>query len=136
MVYFIEAHGTGRVKIGHTMGGKPALMNRIEDLQTGCPLSLVAIAVMPGGAPEERALHRKFRGLHERGEWFRLEGDLAALVGLHRLKQPLSVSVYVPRAVKGSKQTRARAKAQGQTAERTARLRSGRWHPLDALFDD
>jgi hypothetical protein len=136
VVYIIEAVGTGRVKIGHTMGGKPALMSRLAALQTGSPLRLVAIAVMAGGPVEEKRLHRRFRRLHERGEWFRKEGDLADFAHQIRLRQPLSVAIYVPRGVGKARRRGPRPRGQAPTSDRVERLRSDRWHPLDELFDD
>lgn len=67
MIYFIETQGM--VKIGHSVDP----LKRFTMLATGCPSRCTLIGVAEGGRPEEKALHKKFSGLHSHGEWFRFE---------------------------------------------------------------
>jgi hypothetical protein len=77
-VYFIEARGAGLVKIGKATEN-PNI--RLATLQTGSGHELKVLHWVPGwGAKEEAKLHRQFKRLHVRGEWFRLEEDLAAYI--------------------------------------------------------
>ena len=71
-IYFIEAEGTGFVKIGKSDNVK----SRIEKLQAGCPFSLRCIFAFEGLPSEEEKLHNKFKKDHYRGEWFYLSKDI------------------------------------------------------------
>jgi hypothetical protein len=64
-VYFI---GAGRfVKIGFAHD----VAKRLVELQTGNPMPLVLLAVIPNCAPSvERMYHKAFAGARIRGEWF------------------------------------------------------------------
>lgn len=74
-VYFIQS-GT-RVKIGVATN----VRDRLSGLQIGSPEPLHVLAVIENaGLSEERELHAKFARHHIRGEWFSLDGDLAAFV--------------------------------------------------------
>ena len=73
-VYFaaVRRHGGVSVKIGFARDVK----RRLQQLQVCLPSPLVLLAWRPGGRGEEREEHEKWESLRERGEWFRLEGDL------------------------------------------------------------
>ena len=73
VVYFIGAEA-GPIKIG--VSCDPA--KRLRTLQTGHPVPLMLLAVVPGGVGVERALHRKFADLRVRGEWFARSPELIA----------------------------------------------------------
>lgn len=75
-VYYVHAPELGLVKIGHAGN----VHKRLTMLQTGSPTRLVLLAVEPGGEKLERERHAQFEQLRARGEWFRFEGDLKALV--------------------------------------------------------
>ncbi len=82
-VYFIEALGVGLVKIGVTIH-RPE--SRMADLQIGSGHRLKLIHHVPGwDYEEEMALHRQFKHLLERGEWYRLEPEL--LDYIHSLQE-------------------------------------------------
>lgn len=85
MIYFILAKGTNSVKIGIA----EHVRSRMTNLQTASPFELEVLAVMGSkdhgitGLREidiEQSLHRHFSPYHIRGEWFRLEGELAAFI--------------------------------------------------------
>lgn len=83
-VYFIEAVGLGRVKIGHSSDPE----RRMASLATGSAVPLRLLARMQGGRDLEAALHERFAGLRVAGvreEWFTLGGDLREFIG--RLSQ-------------------------------------------------
>ncbi len=79
-VYFIEAIGTDRVKIGYT--SSQTAEARLRDLQTAAPFELRLLAALSGSLAVERYLHRRFAS--ERilpcAEWFHLRGDLATFL--------------------------------------------------------
>lgn len=75
-VYFIEASGLGLVKIGWSMDPE----GRLRALLTHSPVDMRILTARPGGVKSESALHRHFKALCVRGEWFRHEGELAAFV--------------------------------------------------------
>ena len=73
-VYFIRAGD--HIKIGWARDPK----KRIDKFRTGCPFAIELIGVVRGGEDDERAIHDAFRPLRARGEWFRAEPHLLALV--------------------------------------------------------
>lgn len=76
-VYFIEAVGLGRVKIGKAVDPD----NRICQLQTGSPVPLRLLGKTPGGHPLERKLHEEFHGARiDGGEWFHLTKELRSYI--------------------------------------------------------
>lgn len=89
-VYFILNANARAVKIGVAED----VSARLSALQTGCVDALTLIAQMPGDEQFEADLHRHFAEYAIRGEWFRFEGRLAALIGL--LPEMLS-NAKVPR---------------------------------------
>jgi hypothetical protein len=71
-VYFIEAMGLDRIKIGFTTD---APMARRSQLQGACPVELDLLGFSPGGAERdarryETKLHETFGPFRVRGEWF------------------------------------------------------------------
>ena len=75
-VYFIAAKEMPIVKIGVALDPD----KRLRELQVGCPLRLTMLAFVEGGRGDEIALHKRFAHLRTIGEWFRLDGALAAYV--------------------------------------------------------
>lgn len=76
-VYFIEAIGAERIKIGFT-SGDPAV--RLRDLQTACPFMLRVIAHVRGSMDDEAALHERFASTRAvpGTEWFHITHELRA----------------------------------------------------------
>lgn len=77
IIYFVRAAGTQFVKIGHSQGD---LASRIATLQTGCPHELKALATVDGTQADESSLHRRFKHLAVRGEWFRMDEELKGFI--------------------------------------------------------
>jgi hypothetical protein len=71
VVYFIEAVGTGFIKIGQTKD----ILKRLISLQTANPHELVLRKCITN-ARQEKVYHELYKDYHERGEWFRYEGEL------------------------------------------------------------
>lgn len=71
-VYFAQAEGSDRVKIGWALDPKL----RLVTLQTGCPAPLKLLAITPGDRCIEAEYHREFAHLRIVGEWFRLGDEL------------------------------------------------------------
>jgi Meiotically up-regulated gene 113 len=78
-IYFIRAGKTKAVKIG-SAASEQSVRARMQILQTGNHQPLHLIALITAGYCSEGGLHRRFAKQHIRGEWFRLEGDLALLL--------------------------------------------------------
>jgi hypothetical protein len=78
-VYVLRAPD-GTSKIG--IAGDPA--QRLRDLQTGSPVVLKLVGVMPGGLSLERLLHRRFAAHRLHGEWFSpaIQDDLDQLLAV------------------------------------------------------
>jgi hypothetical protein len=75
-VYFIRMGDA--VKIGFSADvGK-----RLNGIQTACPGPAEVIKIIPGSDQTERYFHVHFANYRQQGEWFRLEGALAAFLAV------------------------------------------------------
>lgn len=83
-VYLIRAGMAGDVKIG--VSENP--LARLRGIQTSHPQKLSLMRVLDGGAPEERALHRRFAPQRKAGEWFSYTEDMRGDLGLSDLPIP------------------------------------------------
>lgn len=72
-VYFIEAVGLNRVKIGRTTGHAEY---RLKEIQRMSPVPLRLITQIPANKFTEGRLHRRFSHLRLHGEWFEFGDDL------------------------------------------------------------
>src|SRR4051812_41688845 len=81
MIYFIEAVGHGRVKIGYAANP----WKRLRQLQTGHPFELKMLACLPGELSDEQRLHKEFDSLRIGGEWFKLTPEIESLFELPEL---------------------------------------------------
>jgi len=75
-VYFLRVDGKGPVKIGFTTD----IDHRLGSLATGHSGKIELIALIEGSRSDEKALHRRFKDLRVRGEWFKFQGDLKKYV--------------------------------------------------------
>ncbi len=66
LVYFMEAIGANRIKIGIT----DSLHNRLTLVKTYSPFPVVIIGCMYGYREMETEIHHRFRHLRKNGEWF------------------------------------------------------------------
>ncbi len=78
MIYFIQDESALFIKIGYTAADDA--MERLRDLQTGCPSGLVLLYSMPGSMDYERELHQRFSHARVRGEWFQPVPDLLRFI--------------------------------------------------------
>lgn len=83
VVYFIEAVGLDRVKIGTSV----KLSRRLRAIQTYCPVRTRVLLVVAGDPKLESRLHRRFRTFRLHGEWFQLSVSLSNTIV--RLKRSL-----------------------------------------------
>ncbi len=89
-VYFVEAVGTGLVKIG--LSADP--MKRVGSLRIACPVDIVVRAIVPGDRDLERSLHRRFAQHWARGEWFRMTPDIVSF--MDQTEAPIVVARTFP----------------------------------------
>jgi hypothetical protein len=75
-VYFVTCREAGAVKIGYS--GDPRI--RLQEAQTHCPLELALEAVVPGRCEEERSFHLRFEDDRIRGEWFKINDMIEAII--------------------------------------------------------
>lgn len=75
-VYFVEAVGTGLVKIG--VSKTPA--RRIADLSRMSGAPLIVIATVAGDQKTENRIHRCFAAERRHGEWFALSVRLRRFI--------------------------------------------------------
>lgn len=76
MIYFIQRPDGGPIKIGKSI--QPSVRRKAVEKKRGCVLR--CLGVMPGGIPEEGALHRRFSALRLEREWFRPESELTDFI--------------------------------------------------------
>lgn len=76
-VYFFEAPRV--VKIGTTKD----IFKRFKTIQSASPVRLNISGIMVGDRSIEEALHRRFAGLRQHGEWFRKTRKLLAYIKKH-----------------------------------------------------
>ena len=96
VVYFIEAVGLERVKIGYTDN----LRRRLTVISSYCPVAVKVLAIVRGSRQEENSYHKRFASARIRGEWFQMTVPLKRMIaGLkdlneldHLLKTPFSCS--------------------------------------------
>lgn len=81
MIYVVQQQGREFVKIGFTSRD---VASRVAELRTGSVEDLVLLFAMGGSRTDEKRLHRRFAQYRVRrsGEWFRLQGELAAWVAV------------------------------------------------------
>lgn len=72
IVYFFRAGDF--IKIGLTEN----LFSRLQNIQVGNALQVTIAATVPGDHDTEKYYQCRFAPQHERGEWFRYEGQLRA----------------------------------------------------------
>lgn len=75
-VYFIRCEASGLIKIGYSTD----LQGRVASLLHANPRGVALMASAPGGAVAEAAVHKKFRELRVRGEWFRTSPALLSFI--------------------------------------------------------
>lgn len=77
-IYFIGNIDYGFVKIGYSKNPN----KRLGGIQTGCPFPLTILRIESGTTDHEKMYHNKFHRLNTFGEWFKIEGELKAYLGL------------------------------------------------------
>lgn len=78
-VYFIRSQKTHAIKIGFTAG---MVEDRLKSLQTAHPCQLEVLGTLSGGRDYEKSLHRRFKSLALKGEWFEPHPDLLSFIAL------------------------------------------------------
>lgn len=68
VIYFVEAVGLDKVKIGISQAPE----FRLKGGETWCPVPLRALGFLLGNSATEQHLHDMFRDLHIKGEWYYL----------------------------------------------------------------
>lgn len=84
-VYFIATEDDKFVKIGKAL----SVIKRLETLQCGCPYRLKCIALFSGYSLVESYLHRTYKHLKKRGEWFILNDEIISMID----RQPSTLSL-------------------------------------------
>lgn len=69
-VYFMLCNGKVKIGVATKVNG------RLSAMQTGNPDEVKLLACTPGDEELEGKLHKRFKRLHVRGEWFKYEGSL------------------------------------------------------------
>lgn len=90
MIYFVACPPANAVKIGHTRKLHYGTIDsnaysRMASMQSACPFALEMLAVCEGDLAREQELHRRFRHLRLRGEWFLLTEEVREFIsGFHK----------------------------------------------------
>lgn len=76
-IYFAQAETGGLIKIGRAMN----VSARIDRLQTGSPVPLRVLAVIPEAtAQDETEIHQHFTSARAHGEWFQPVAELESYI--------------------------------------------------------
>ena len=88
-IYFIQASGTNRYKIGLTTRPIEDRMKELNSKQSAYPLVLIASVQVANVKVVEKELHKAFSAYRVHGEWFELMSNEVQLVrnALTRLQQ-------------------------------------------------
>lgn len=73
--YFVQSVDGGPIKIGYTSQHPES---RLSNLQTGSPVPLRIIGLLPGN--REREMHERFKRIRKHGEWFSADKSLLAFI--------------------------------------------------------
>ncbi len=76
-VYFIQAKGSGLIKIGMSLN----VSSRLKALQQASPEKLRILKIIEGGRKKEFELHEKFKNIKSHSEWFQPEEELLEYIG-------------------------------------------------------
>jgi hypothetical protein len=90
MVYFIQYGENGPIKIGKSEDPE----TRLLQAQTFCPHECRLLWVYGGNKYSERDLHRKFRSIRIRGEWFECSEVLLSFIH-HELTNETDINTPV-----------------------------------------
>lgn len=94
-VYFIQGEGGGPIKIGRA--AEP--YQRLSDLQTAHHETLRLLATAPLNVTAEKDLHRRFRHLRLRGEWFKAAPELLEHIALLATRETRAADAATARIV-------------------------------------
>jgi hypothetical protein len=84
-VYFVKNGRKKLVKIGSAYD----IEKRMSSLQISSPNPLTLLGFIEADETAERDLHRRFKKQRVRGEWFRIQGDLAEFIAkLPTIREP------------------------------------------------
>lgn len=76
MIYFIQAHSGGPVKIGYAANPE----KRIAEIQRMSPVELKTLKIIEGDLKQEKELHKHFAKFRLHGEWFDLNEKMLNIV--------------------------------------------------------
>lgn len=88
MVYFIQ-YPSGEIKIGKSVDPK----TRIGWFQTTVPQPLKVLGLMEGSIKEEKMLHKKFKHINVRGEWFLPNEELLEFILSNKISETFFKSI-------------------------------------------
>lgn len=91
VVYYVQRQSDGLIKIGTSRGLAPRMVTLKREHGP-----LLLIAVVAGSHKEETALHRQFKELRAKGEWFRPELPLLEHVYALMKERPLEPDPSLP----------------------------------------
>ncbi len=75
-VYFIQIISSGEIKIGYSTNVK----KRMNGLQTAIPEKIKLLGFFAGDKQKEKELHKKFKHLRIKGEWFKCDASIIDLI--------------------------------------------------------
>lgn len=76
-IYFVEAIGVSKVKIGFTTN----MAQRMRDLSVGSPVPLTLYGLIDGTKDDEKRWHNTWDHLRSHGEWFFVTKELKREIG-------------------------------------------------------
>jgi hypothetical protein len=90
-VYFIQIGSCGDIKIGFSTN----ILNRFNTIKTSIPDQIKLLGYMSGSMKLEKELHKKFRVLWKKGEWFHCDRVLIDFINEHNEMCIGNMGVYI-----------------------------------------
>lgn len=88
VVYFVQMHDSPYVKIGMTGD----FHDRVRSFLALSPINVRVLGIVEDGPYSESDIHVRFSELRTRGEWFRLDAEIAGFIEIHTIEHPFEIN--------------------------------------------
>ncbi len=119
-IYFILGKKSKRIKFGFTLG---RVEKRMGSLQTGSPEPLTILGWIPGTCQDEKALHKRFKPLNVKGEWFTETDELKSFIKNGVMPSIALQPLIIDAPLRSESESKTYAKSKSNTESKTGRSR-------------
>jgi hypothetical protein len=91
-VYFVQVGSRGDIKIGYSTN----IMKRMNSLSSSMPENIKLLGYITGDLNREKELHKMFRILNVKGEWFRCDKSIIEYLNLvNEMRMQTGMMVHI-----------------------------------------